>query len=88
MATERLGRHFVGAALLDRRVRAGLSRPAFSARCADEGESVTPQHVARLEEGPHQPREALLVVMADVLGCDIDDLLVQDSAVQDSAVAS
>lgn len=81
MGQARLGRHFVGAALLDRRVRAGLSRPAFASRCADEGESVTPQHVARLEEGPHQPREALLVVMAEVLGCDIDDLMASESAV-------
>lgn len=81
MAQERLGRRFVGEELLTRRVRAGLSRPAFATQCASRGESVTPQHVARLEEGPHQPREALLVVMAEVLGCDIDDLLVSESAV-------
>lgn len=81
MAPERLGRRFVGKELLTRRVGAGLSRPAFAARCADLGESVTPQHVARLEDDLFQPREALLLAMAKVLGCEIDDLLAQDSAV-------
>lgn len=81
MAPERLGGRLDGKELLTRRVAAGLSRPAFAARCADLGESVSPQHVARLEEGLFQPREALLKAMATVLGCVFSDLLVQDSAV-------
>jgi transcriptional regulator with XRE-family HTH domain len=75
MDADRLGGRFAGRELQRRRVLAKLSRPDFAALCAKRGKSVSRQHLARLERNEFQPGEALLVVMAEVLSCDISDLL-------------
>jgi transcriptional regulator with XRE-family HTH domain len=72
----RLTGRFDGPALHRIRVDAGLSRPALAAKCAQAGHTVTPQHIARLEGGNHDPREATLKALATALHVDVHDLLV------------
>lgn len=80
-----LGLPFDGGKLRDIRERAGLTRSDLANRCENNGRSVSPNHLYRLEANSSKPTAPLLKVLADTLGVDIDALLTQQS---ESAVAS
>lgn len=70
---------FSGKKLRRCRERAGFTRPGLAERCRELGESISPQHIARLERDEHLPKPSTLRGLATGLGLTIDDLLDEDS---------
>lgn len=63
--------------LVRRRENAGWSQREFAAKCKAAGRTVDASQIARYETGQSTPRPAALAVMAEVLKCQPDDLVIR-----------
>lgn len=72
---------FSGDRLTRARLAAGLLQREVAERCTERGEKVDQSQISQWEAGRSAPLPPKLPVLAKVLGCEIDDLLAQDSAV-------
>jgi transcriptional regulator with XRE-family HTH domain len=66
-----------GAELVRRRENAGWSQREFAAQCKAAGRAVDASQIARYENEQSTPRPAALAVMAEVLKCQPDDLVIR-----------
>jgi transcriptional regulator with XRE-family HTH domain len=80
MARTTLALPFSGSALRLRRERAGLTQQALADKCAEIGHSTSRGNVAKLETTNNRPSPPLLVALTQALGCEVDDLLDEQSA--------
>lgn len=67
------------AELVRLRENAGWSQREFAARCKKAGRPVDASQIARYETGRSRPRPAALAVMAEVLKCSPDDLVIRSA---------
>jgi transcriptional regulator with XRE-family HTH domain len=65
---------FSGELLRERREDAGLTRPGLADVARTNGDSISHQHIRRLELGENVPLASTVRVLARALGCRVTDL--------------
>ena len=61
------------------RIQAGLSQPAFAAKCQRAGWDISRDIVARIEGGSRCVEDRELVMLATTLGCALAELFPKDT---------
>lgn len=79
MAGRVVALQFSGEKLQEVRERAGYSRPGLAAKCADMGNSITAQHIGRLEKDECVPQPPTLKALRLALDVDVEALLAGDA---------
>ncbi len=71
--------NIIGPAVRRLRIRAGLSQPAFAAKCQIAGWDISRDIVARIEGGVRCVDDRELLKLAEVLGCSMQSLFPKKS---------
>jgi transcriptional regulator with XRE-family HTH domain len=64
-----------------------LSRAQLAAKMTEAGYSITPDAIAKIENGYRRPKTATLKMLCEALGCTPEDLLPAEEPAQDDPPA-